>query len=235
MTRLPRLEGATELLDAPRHEAAELSQSLGQVAAVNRFLGGRRALLRRLPDVLPAPADRPVTLLDVGTGSGDLPRAIARWAAETHRAVRITASDAHPQMVELARAACAAEPAIEVRHADALALPFDDATFDVALLSMTLHHFDTDERTRALAELARVTRHGVVVGELERSWPAYVGARLLASTVWRGNRLTRHDGPLSVRRAFTTRELADAARAVGLRDVRVTRHPLFRLVLTARP
>ncbi|HEY8375523.1 MAG TPA: methyltransferase domain-containing protein [Nannocystis sp.] len=231
MTRLRRVAHAHELLDAPSHDPGELEASLRDVAAVNRWLGGTRALLRHVGPLL-AP-DRPTTLLDAGTGSADLPRAIVRWARRHRRAVRITAADLHPQTLEIARRQSADFPEISFARADVRALPYADGAFDVTLLSLTLHHLDPDDIVIALREIARTARRALLVGELERSCAAYVGARLLAATVWRRNRLTRHDGPISVLRAFTPAELLDFARLAGLREPRVHRHPLFRLVLVA--
>ncbi|HEX7118788.1 MAG TPA: methyltransferase domain-containing protein [Longimicrobiales bacterium] len=233
MTRLPRLDHAHELLDEPAHDPTELEDSLDDVAAVNRWLGGTRALLRRLAPLLPA--DHPTTILDAGTGSGDLPRAIVRWARRHRRDVRITATDLHPQTLEIARRKSANDPEIIFERADVLALPYPDRSFDIALLSLTLHHLDGSDLVTALRELGRVARRAVLVGELERSRPAYLGARILAATVWRRNRLTRHDGPISVLRAFTPDELERLAREAGLDAPRVYRHPLFRLVLVAAP
>ena len=147
--------------------------------------------------------------------------------------LRVPASAPRAETVRIARRRTAAYPEIEVQRADALALPYADRAFDVALLTLTLHHFEGDDQLRTLRELWRVARRGIVVGELERCWPNYLGARLLAATVWRKNRLTRHDGPLSVRRAFTRRELLDLARRAGLDHPRVSRHFFHRLVLRA--
>jgi len=227
-----RLEGARERLDDPRHDPATLERSLAHVAAVNRWLGGRRALFRHLPARL---ADRRTTaILDVGTGSAGLPLAVARWARRHRRSVAVTAVDAHPQVAGIARRHAAGTPAVRVVAADGLTLPFPDRTFDIGLLTLTLHHFEGDAQVRVLQELARVVRGWIIVGELHRAWPNYLGARLLAATVWRRNPLTRHDGPMSVLRAFRPDELRALARAAGLRDVAVRRHPFYRLVLTAR-
>lgn len=233
MTRLARLENATEYLDEPVQDAAELEASLDDVASVNRWLGGRRALLRHLAELVPA--TRSMTILDGGTGSGDLPRAIVGWARRRGVGVRIIASDLHEQTLGIARERLADSPEISLARADVRRLPFADRSFDLALLSLTLHHLEGDDQVVALRELGRVARRGVLVGELERGWPGYLGARLLAATIWRSNRLTRHDGPLSVRRAFTPNELLALAGAAGLPHARVYRHPVFRLVLVADP
>jgi SAM-dependent methyltransferase len=208
------------------------------VAAVNRWLGGQRALLRHLSEVLPparsSEPGRAITILDAGTGSGDLPRAIVRWARRRQLRVQVVASDIQDQTLEIARRRSAEFPEIDFVRADVRQLPFANQTFDCALLSLTLHHLEGDDPVRALRELGRVSRHGILVGELERGWPGYLGARLLAATIWRTNRLTRHDGPLSVRRAFTPGELRALAAAAELSAAHVYRHPLFRLILTVK-
>ena len=229
MSLLPRKEHAIELLDAPTHDAAVLEESLGQVAGVNRWLGGRRALLAHLDELLP-PAGT-ASILDAGTGSADLPRAIVRHARARGRDVRVLATDMHPQMVEIARGACADVPEITVGRADVLALPYGDGAFDGATLNMTLHHMEGDDAVRCLRELARVSRRAVIVSDLERSLLNWLGALALGATVWRGNRLTRHDGPLSVRRSFTARELLALAKRAGFANARVHRHVPFRLIL----
>lgn len=231
---LPRLENAVELLDRPEHDDAELERSLRHIAAVNRWLGGARAL-RRCLDHLELKHAAALRVLDVGTGSGDVPRMVARWAADRSLDVTITAVDAHPQVLAIARRLCSAFPRIEVLPGDARSLPFPDDAYDLVLISLLLHHFDGDGQLDVLREAGRVSRQWVVVGELQRSRPALIGARLLAATVWRRNRLTRHDGPISVRRAFTARELGTVARRAGLAGAHVSSHPLFRLILRARP
>lgn len=229
---MARLVEAVELLDAPRHDPAELDHSLRQVAAVTRWLGGQLALRRRLPEVLPRPAAR-ASVLDVGTGDGAVAAFLTRPMPRTPR-LRVTAVDVHPQVVDIARSRVGGRPGIVIGAADALALPFADASFDAVLLSLVLHHFEHEQQLMALREAARVARCGVLVAELERCRTAWLGARLLAATVWRTNRLTRHDGPMSVLRAFTPEELTAVGSAAGLSDVRTTRHPLYRLVMTGR-
>lgn len=228
---LRRREHSTELLDAPCHDRAELEQSLDQVAEVNRLLGGTRAVLRTLDAIAGARAD--LRILDVATGSADIPLAIAEWARKRDMNLRITATDLHPQMRAIAAERTRGCADIHVESADALDLPYPDASFDVVLLSLALHHFEPDDQLRALREAARVARDRIVVNELERCLPNYLGARLLAVTRWRANRLTRHDGPLSVLRAFTGTELRSITVRAGLRVLSLRRHFFHRLVLVA--
>jgi SAM-dependent methyltransferase len=234
VTRLRRVNGAAERMDEPDVEPTHLEAALNHVASVNRWLGARRALLIHLRRALPTPADGPVRILDVGTGSADLPLAIVDWAREHDREVDVTAVDRHAATLDVAAHRATARRNVRLARADALHLPFPAGAFHLALLSMTLHHLEGDDLVGALQELGRVARGGVVlVCELERSAVHYMGARVLAATVWRRNPITRHDGPLSVLRSFTPPELRSLASDAGLHQPEVRRHPVFRLVLQA--
>lgn len=231
MSRPARVEYGAEHLDDAVHDARELEASLDHLAGVNRWLGGSRIVIRHLAPRLAT--GRTTYVLDAGTGSADVPRALVRWARRHGRPIHVVAADLHPQIVEIARRRTADDPEITVKRADVRRLPFRDGAFDLALLSLTLHHFDDADQLCALRELRRVARRAVLVNELERNWPNYLGARFLAATVWRRDRITRHDGPLSVLRAFTPDELLDRARRAGLPTPSVHRGFFCRLMLVA--
>jgi SAM-dependent methyltransferase len=225
-----RARGA-ELMDEPGVEHAELARSLGDLRAVNLWLGGRRVVLRHLGGMISRLATPAVTVLDVATGSADLPLALTRWGRARGVRVWVTATDVHPGTVEMARGHAAGEADVRVEPADALSLPYEDGSFDFSLCSTALHHFEDADAARALRELDRVARYGVVVSDFRRSPGALLGVRLLAETVWRRHPVTRHDAPLSIRRAFTPAELRDLAAKAGLRGARVHIHFPFRAVL----
>lgn len=227
MPPLPRVLAA-ERLDAPSHDPAVLGASLAHVAGVNSWLGGRRALRLAL-----APRLRTgLQVLDVGTGSADLPLDVARAARRERAAVTIVATDRHLQMLTIAAGTTAGITEIRLAGADALALPFADRSFDVVLLSLVLHHLDDDLAVRALREAGRVSGI-VVVNELHRTRANYLGARVLGATLWRGNPLTSHDGPLSVLRAYRPAELGALAERAGLAVLELRRRWFQRLVLVA--
>ena len=231
MTSLPRAAGA-ERMDEPDQDPAELGRSLADLRGVNRWLGGYRVVLHHLGHLAARHPRREYRVLDVATGSADIPLRVAAWARRRGMRMRVTATDLHPTTLALARRHAAADPDVRVERADLLALPYDDDAFDVVLCSTALHHFDArDDLLRALGEMRRVGAIGGIVNDLRRSRPALVGAKLLAATVWRTHPVTRHDGPLSVRRAFTPAELRDLARAARLPNARVHAHAPFRVAL----
>jgi 2-polyprenyl-3-methyl-5-hydroxy-6-metoxy-1,4-benzoquinol methylase len=232
MSALRRVTGTEELMDQPVRDPVELEGALSHVAQVNAILGGVSGLIRAVQRHRQSDA---LDLLDVGTGSGVMPRALVRWARQHHLPIRVRATDMNPETLEVARRNCSDYPEITVEPANALDLPYPDRSFTHALMTLTLHHFEGTDQTTVLRQLARVSREAAIVSDLERCWPNYLGARVLAATWWRRNRLTRHDGPLSVLRAFTPAELRAAAEAAGLETLELRRAFFYRLTLVLAP
>jgi ubiquinone/menaquinone biosynthesis C-methylase UbiE len=223
-----------ERMDDPAIAPGELARALRDLRGVNRWLGGTRAAVRGVRALTGGPLPR--TLLDVGTGSADIPLVLAGEARREGARLRAVGLDLHPLTVaEAARAAreSAVGAAVRVVRGDAQRLPFADGAFEVAICCTTLHHFSRADATRVLREMGRVAQRGVMVTDLRRSLPGWIGALLLAATFWRRSLATRHDGPASVRAAFTPAEAREMAAAAGLRQVRVRRAALFRWTLVA--
>jgi 2-polyprenyl-3-methyl-5-hydroxy-6-metoxy-1,4-benzoquinol methylase len=223
-----RRQRRPERMDRLDADPTNLARSLRDLRNVNRWLGGRRSAVRHVLDIASRVPAVTVQVLDVGTGAADIPIALLRTGRRRGLQLHVLGVDRHPATAAFA-VATASDPELEIAQADALALPFRDAQFDVAMCNTTLHHFDAEEAMRVLAELNRVARWGVVVTDLARSRAALSGALLLASTVWLRHPITRHDGPWSVRAAFTPSEMAELAAAAGLRNAKVRPEPVFRL------
>jgi ubiquinone/menaquinone biosynthesis C-methylase UbiE len=111
---------------------------------------------------------------------------------------------------------------LELHVGDGRSLPYADRSFDVAHCSLVLHHLSPDEAVVLLGEMARVARLGVVVNDLDRSRLGLIGA-LLIGHLLTGNRYTRMDAPLSVRRSYRLDEAAALLRAAGVTPVRTLR------------
>ncbi len=222
----------TELIDAAGQDRAEFSHSLTQVAQVDRMLGAERALRSRLRE---AGLERGIgSILDVGAGNGDVLTRLADWL-ETRSGgflpVRRIALDHHPDAVAVGRGE---HREVAWIRGDGRAIPLTDRSVDLVLSVLTLHHLDPADALLLLSEMARVARRGVVVSDLERSRLHWVGARVLAATLWRGNRLTRTDAPTSVRRAYTRAEMRGLMVEAGLGAADVRRHLPFRLIGVVR-
>lgn len=225
-----------ELLDTSVATARTdtLRGNLRDIRRANRFLGGTRAVLNAITPHLSllGQQERPVRILDVATGSADIPVAIAKLSERRGWAVRITATDLQPDILAIAADARAHDIALE--QADAVNLPYDDDTFEISVLSLALHHFEPDDGVRVLSEMRRVSQGVMIVNDFERCRMGLAGAWLFAHATTT-NRMTRHDAPLSVRRAYTLPEAAAMARAAGWAGVAIHRVVPFRYVLTGTP
>lgn len=218
-----------ELMDAPDADPCEVRRSLRDLASVNRFLGGTAVLLRHLRRALAGVRmGQAVSLLDVGTGAADVPAAIVERGERCGYRVWVVGLERGRAAIGVARERVREGVPVRLVRGDALALPFRDGSFDVAISSTTFHHFSGSGALRFLTELWRVSRRGVVLGDLRRSVLGYLAARALAATLWRRHRYARHDGPASVRRAYTVGEMREMLRRAGL-EGRVRRHRFFRL------
>ena len=224
-----RRREAEELLDRPGHDPAELAANLQDIRTVNRLAGGVATILRHLPGLLSQlPRDRPVEILDLATGGGDIPLNLAAWAARQGRPLHLMVTDRSPEILAEARRTLAGVPGVTFSVCDARAVPMPDRSFDVVLCSLSLHHFAPGEAVQVLREMDRLSRSGFILNDIRRCLAGYVAA-WGASRVATRNRLTRHDMPLSVLRAYTPDELRALLRQAGIRDASVTTHPLFRM------
>lgn len=220
---MDRLTDAVELLDGPLDDPRALAANLRDLRRVNRWLGG----VRLSADAIDAlAAHRPeLTLLDVGTGGADIPLALLARARDRGRRLAVVAIDNRPEILVAAATttpAVATTDGLELHVGDGRSLPFPDRSFDVAHASLVIHHLSADAAVTLLREMGRVARLGVVVNDLHRGWLGFAGAWLLGH-LFTGNRYTRHDAPLSVRRAWRAGEMADLLRAAGLTPVTTIR------------
>lgn len=204
-----------EVLDTPSVDAGLLEESLRDLRRFGALLGWTRLAVEDVASMVAQQRLHTFSVLDVGTGAANIPVALARWARSQQLRVRITASDINRQMLAVARANCADFPEIRLERQNALALGYADQSFDLVLCQGALHHFAADDVPTLLRELARVARVAVIVTDLQRTLPLYLGAWLLMHTLVH-NPITRQDGLASIRRAYTPGEVRILASQASL-------------------
>jgi ubiquinone/menaquinone biosynthesis C-methylase UbiE len=217
-------------MDDPHVPRTALYDNLHDLRRINGYLGSTwvmRRTLHRLWRQHGAPPHWRV--LDVGCGGGDMLLTFTQWGQRCGIELTSIGVDAHAGVAQHARAVLPAS--IAVLHADGLQLPFAAQTFDAVVCSSMLHHLDWHAGIALLRSMAHVSRFCVVVNDLLRSRLHYYIACLLLP-VLSSNHLTRHDGPLSVRRAYTAQEVRHMARVAGLANARVQTVLTYRLLLT---
>lgn len=211
-----------------------LYEALRDLRWTNRLLGGYASTRRVLAPVMDRHSR--LRILDVGTGGGDSLVDLVRFGHSRGCRVEAVGIDLNPGAVEYAQRYLdqhlseRMRQRITVETGDALKLSYDDDSFDVALSSLFLHHFDEAQSARVVGEMARVSRKGVLVNDLHRHPLAYLGV-LLLSRLLPASDMYRHDAPLSVRRGFRRRELASIASRAGIQDIDIRWHWAFRWTL----
>jgi len=200
----PTRQRGFEYLDDPALPLAVAQQSLRDIALANKYFGGTRAVLAEMTSVfreMQRAGVSSLSLLDIGTGLGDIPVAISREASDHGLSVRAMGLELTPAFARVSH-----ERVATMIAADARNLPLGDNSVDVITCSLVLHHLDDGDAVRMLRECNRVARRRVIVAELRRSWVA-IGLLWLVSWVLRFHAVSRHDGVVSIRRGFLTSEL----------------------------
>ena len=205
-----------------------MKRSMHDVELANAFFGGRRAALAELEPALRALRGC-ATMLDVGSGKGDISAAAERMARAQGLTLRTIGIDSSDPLVTEQRVARQV-----VVRGDALTLPFRDKSVDVVLASQVVHHFGESDAIALIREMNRVAKTRVVISDLRRSFLAAAGL-WLGSFPLRFHPVSRHDGVVSVMRGFLSFELADLVeKATGHRPV-VSRRLGFRLTTSWTP
>ena len=208
----------TELLDDPRADAVLVKRQLRDIARLNAWFGGTRAVVRELVPLFRAAArdtgcgmrDARWTLLDVGSGSGDIARAAVAAAHRHGIALTPVGIDVNRTAARLARSG-----GLSTIVADGSRLPLGPRSVDVIVASQVLHHLPRAAAVRWIASFDRVARRVVVLADLRRSRVAMAGV-WAASLCLAMSGQSRHDAVLSLKRGYTRAEFSDMLREAGV-------------------
>ena len=232
----PRIDEA-EWIDDENQPYADFRASMTDVRRANRFLGGTvvvtRQATRWIREAKARNQTEPLTFLDVATGSGDIPEAARKIGRKMGVETRFVGLDFSAPILRFAREEVGRYDEIRLVRGDAFRLPLANRSVDYALCSLAFHHFGFDGCLRAMAEMERVSRRGWLVNDLRRARSAWRLFRGISSLT-RMNRMTRHDGPASVLRAYSLPEYAEMVTGIGLepgRDAQIRGSLFYRVAL----
>ena len=215
----------TELMDDPGCDEAALRRTYRHFRVVNACVSGWHGLYRdRLRPLLSA--RRTTTLVDLGFGGGDLPRALHGWAAADGLRLTVDAVDPDPRAFAFV-AEQPATPGVRFRQADSAALVSAGERYDVVTSNHLLHHLDAAELRVVLADSGRLARRLVLHSDLRRSLAAYLGWAAVSWPAARSSFLFT-DGLRSIRRSYRAAELTGVVPAGWLVEERLP----FRLLLS---
>lgn len=201
-------------MDRPQPVSAELERDLENLRQLNCYFGSYAVVSRFIRRWI-QPGDQ-LRVVDLATGSGDIPRLIIDHARKIGATVKIDALDQQGATLEIARKLSADYPEISFMQANILEWkPVE--RYDIVLNSLALHHFSEEDAVRLLRHCRELSGKFVLVSDLRRGLLATIGVYLLTALIFR-EPMTRVDGRLSAERAFSFTELRGLARRAGWKD-----------------
>lgn len=201
-----------ELMDRPQPVTPELASDLRNLRQLNRYFGSHALIQHFLQRwILPQSHLR---VLDLATGSGDIPRLVVDHARKVGAEVTVEAVDQQSSTLEIARELSATYSEIKFREGDILSFGEEGLPYDLVLCSLALHHFEENDAVQVLARCRQLSNNFVLVSDLRRGLLATLGVYLLTALVFR-DPMTRADGRMSAARAFSFREFRTLAERAG--------------------
>ena len=229
-TSLAHRSARTERLDEDDVPPELVAACLSDLAAVNTVTLARLPTLGFMHRAVRRASGKPLRVLDLGCGEGDMLRRLHRWSRRTGHRLDLTGLDASPSGIAAARAATPPEFPIEYRVADALDPAVADC--DVVISSLFTHHLTDAMVVDVVRMMESKARIGWFINDLHRHVLAYHGFGLLSRLAgWHD--IVRHDGMISVTRSFRRADWHDLLRRAGVGGQASVRwHVPFRYCVT---
>lgn len=198
---------AFEIMDDFNLEGSQLADALDKIAQINQFLGGNTLTLNGVKKLISkVPKGQMIAIVDLGCGNGDMLRTLAEYAVRNQLNFKLIGIDANLFTVNYATSSSLKYPNIEYLSKDIFEIEFENLTFDIALCTLTLHHFNDNDIIRIIQNVETNAQLGIVVNDLHRSKIAYRLFQFIAM-VLNLNEMSKKDGLISILRGFKKEEL----------------------------
>ncbi|QMW01971.1 methyltransferase domain-containing protein [Spirosoma foliorum] len=217
-----------EIMDDFALTGHELSDALDKIALINQWLGGNKITLDGLKKLTKDwPKGKPLSIIDIGCGNGDMCRAVADFAHKEGLNVTILGIDANAYTINHAQTLSQSYPDITYAVLNIFDSDFADLNYDIAVCTLTLHHFADQEIVSLMTLLTNKAKLGIVINDLQRSALAYRLFQLICF-VFQLNDMSREDGLTSILRGFKRQDLEKFSKQLYLREYRITWKWAFR-------
>jgi 2-polyprenyl-3-methyl-5-hydroxy-6-metoxy-1,4-benzoquinol methylase len=213
-----------ELMDRPQPVSAELERDLENLRDLNRWFGSYALIAMFLSRWIKPGAQ--LRIVDLATGSADIPRFVAEYGRKVGADLRIDALDQQSSTLEIAKKLSRNYPEISLFEGNILEWNAPEP-YDLVLCTLALHHFSEDDAVRVLQRCRALSRKFVLVSDLRRGWSATLGVYLLTATIF-SEPMTKYDGRLSAARAFSFAEMNLLAQRAGWKNFRQKTFPFAR-------
>lgn len=214
-----------EIMDDFSLKGEELREALDKIASINKFLGGNKLTLQGVTKLINS--NNEVTIVDVGCGNGDMLRTLADFGLKNNYKFNLIGIDANAFTINYATKLSEGYPNISYRCEDIFSANFSELRYDIALCTLTLHHFKNNEINNLLQTFKKNVKIGIVINDLHRSVVAYRLFQLVC-TFFRLNKMSRADGLISILRGFKKQELIDFSERNQLKNYKINWKWAFR-------
>lgn len=220
-----------ELMDAPVISKKMLIRNLKELDFLNRTFGGHTITLQGIEQLVRL-KDKPYHIADLGCGSGDTMKYIARWARKNGFNVKLTGIDFNEDAIAFLNHHCREYSEITGIKSDYRSYLQKAEDIDIIHCSLFCHHLTDSELTELIRLLKSKVKVGFIINDLQRTWLAWFAVRIF-TTVLNGSKLARHDGPVSILRGFTKDELKALLHGENVLNYSVSRKWAFRFLVIA--
>ncbi|WP_312819467.1 methyltransferase domain-containing protein [Kaistella carnis] len=194
-----------------------LVTALDDIARINQLLGGNSVTLEGVKTLIKDfPKDKTITIMDFGCGSGDMLRMLSKFGKENNLNFQVIGIDANEATIRHAEKCSEEFENITYLAEDIFLYDFSKYNIDIALITLTLHHFKDDEILKIMRVILNLVKKGIVVNDLQRSKLAY---RLFQAIIFifRLEKMTAEDGLISILRGFKREDLEKFSTELGLK------------------
>jgi SAM-dependent methyltransferase len=220
-----------EMMDAPVISKKLLLRNLQELNFLNRNLGGHNITLQGVKQLVRL-KDRQYHIADLGCGSGDTMKYIARWARIKGYNVKLTGVDNNEDAISFLQHRCRGYSEITGICSDYRSYLDSVENVDIVHCSLFCHHLTDGELRELIRMLKSKVKVGFIINDLQRTWLAWIAVRIFTA-VLNGSELARHDGPLSVLRGFTKDELKALLNGENILNYSISRKWAFRFLVIA--
>lgn len=205
-----------------------LVTALDDIARINQLLGGNSVTLDGVQHLIKdLPKDQTITIMDFGCGSGDMLRMLSKFGAENNLKFQLIGIDANEATIRHAEKCSIDFENITYLSEDIFLYDFSKYKIDIALITLTLHHFKDDEILKILRVILNLVQKGIVVNDLQRSKLAYRLFQMIIF-IFRLEKMTANDGLISILRGFKKEDLQNYSKDLGLKKYSINWKWAFR-------
>lgn len=215
-----------EIMDDLNMGGELLINTLDQLANINKWLGGNKITLDGIKSLLKNhPKNKIFKIVDLGCGHGDILRKVATFGKLKGYNFQLLGIDANQAAIDYANLLSTDFPEISYKKEDVLSQEFKTETYDIALCTLFLHHFEDEVAVELIQTLTNNARIGVVINDLHRHRMAYYLFKLV--TLTNKNKMIVSDGLMSILKAFKRKDLEQFSDKISYKS-KITWHWAFR-------